>query len=92
MVLRHERATVEFRQADYVRHGDEKIDAGDDDRGERKLFRLVDFFGDFLALCVFAWQSVLVETRSRARRASWQIVNQNPADFAFPVQVEVSIE
>ena len=71
MVLRHERATVEFRQADYVRHGDEKIDAGDDDRGERELFYLVDFFGDQVTFRVLARQSVLVEARSRACRASW---------------------
>ena len=62
MVLRHERAIVKFRQADYVCYGDDEIYAGDDDRGEGKLFSLVDFFGDFLALCVFAWQGVLVET------------------------------
>ena len=71
MVLRHERATVEFRQADYVRHGDEKIYTGDSDGRQGKLFHVIDFFGDFLALRVFAWQSVLVETRSRARRARW---------------------
>ena len=71
MVLRHERATVEFRQADYVRHGDEKIDAGDDDRGEGELFHLVDFFGDQVAFRVLARQSVLVEARSRACRAVW---------------------
>ena len=71
MVLRHERATVEFCQADYVRHGDEKIDAGDSDGAQGELFRIVDFFDDFVALRVFARQSVLVEARSRACRAAW---------------------
>ena len=71
MVLRHERAIVKFRQADYVCYGDDEIYAGDDDRGERKLFRLVDFFGDQVAFRVLARQSVLVEARSRACRAAW---------------------
>ena len=70
MVLWHEHATVEPCDANYVRGGDDEIDAGDDDRGERKLFYLIDFFGDRFALRVFAWQLVLVETRSGARRAA----------------------
>ena len=68
-------ATVELCDADYVRDGDDEVDTGDDDRGERKLFHLVDFFGDRLTLRVLAGQLVLVETRSGARRAGRQIVN-----------------
>ena len=68
-------ATVEPCDANYVRDGDDEVDTGDDDRGERKLFRLIDFFGDRFALRVFSRQFVLVEARSGACRAGWQIVN-----------------
>ena len=68
-------ATVELCYANYVRDGDDEVDAGDDDRGERKLFHLVDFFGDQFALRVFAGQRVLVETRGGACRAGREFVN-----------------